>query len=609
MKRKIFLSLTSCLLISLALLLHATPAYASFNANDLIDDTVFDNSSSMSANQIDSWLNANFPQSCISTNNGFSSPDPTGYNPTDGFIYGGNVSGGRVIADAAQAYDINPQVLIATLEKESSVVTGAAPYHCQYINTAMGFDCPDSGSCPQNPATESGFSKQVIHAAWLLKFAEQRSKGNVGFNIQKPGWDNSDDIDTPYNGPMTQGTHQRISSGPSAYYDGYTTIDGTSVHMDTGGTASSYNYTPHFHGNQLFVSIFEQWFGSTTGELVRTTTSSQVYITNSDNGYKYPINSQALYNDMARLGLRYVTSSYLNGFTTGNQATGMVKGPGSTLYLVNASIKLAFTSCSGDIVDYGYTCSVGQYIILTQGQLNKLVTGPNVTKLMKAKGSNSIYYMSAGKKRPFTTFQDLKSLHIPLAINTFTTSLVGRYPTGAILYGYGSLVKTADSNTVYAAKDTTHLMTVSNFGYPRDLGLSTGVRTMSNTDFQQTYGSATGASGLTNKVTCNSINYVGTSGLPLYTVSAGMATNYGYDNSDFVDVGNICLMLNVNSQSLSQYIRDPNGTIYYVSSGQKRAFTSYSAFQSASYCNNTCTYNQVSSFFANSIPSGANISN
>src|SRR5512146_2738642 len=140
--KKIFLSVTSCLLMSLVLLFHTVPAHASFTANDLIDDVVFDNSSSMSANQIDSWLNANFPQSCISTNNHFSSPDPIGYNPSQGFLYGGNVSGGRVIADAAQAYDLNPQVLIATLEKESSVVTGAASYHCQYINTAMGFDCP-----------------------------------------------------------------------------------------------------------------------------------------------------------------------------------------------------------------------------------------------------------------------------------------------------------------------------------------------------------------------------------------------------------------------------------------------------------------------------------
>jgi hypothetical protein len=241
--------------------LRAVPAHA-FTANLVMDDSVFNNVTSMNVAQIDAFLNS-FPSSCLSTNNHFLSPDPTGYSPSAGFIYGGNVSGGMVIYHAAQAYGLNPQVILATLQKESSVVSGTASYRCQYINTAMGYDCPDSGSCPQNPATESGFSKQVIHAAWLLKFGEQRSEGNVGWNIQKPGWDNSDDPGTCYGGPMTQGIRKRCSSGSSVYYDGYTTIDGVATHMDAGATAALYWYTPHFHGNQNFVSLFESWFGGT----------------------------------------------------------------------------------------------------------------------------------------------------------------------------------------------------------------------------------------------------------------------------------------------------------------------------------------------------------
>jgi len=123
-------------------------AHATFNANDVMDDGIFDNTNSMSAQQIDSWLNSNFPNSCISTNNGFSSPEPIGYNPTSGFTYGSNVSAGTVIYDAAHVYGLNPQVILATLEKESSVVSGNASYGCTYINTAMGYDCPDAGSCP-----------------------------------------------------------------------------------------------------------------------------------------------------------------------------------------------------------------------------------------------------------------------------------------------------------------------------------------------------------------------------------------------------------------------------------------------------------------------------
>jgi hypothetical protein len=279
----------------------------------------------------------------------------------------------------------------------------------------------------------------------------------------------------------------------------------------------------------------------------------------------------------------------------------------STLYLVNASIKLPFSSCSGDVVTYGYTCASDQYIPFTASQTAKLVNGPHVSNLFKSNTSSTVYYMSAGKKRPFTSMSDLKSLHIPLNINVFSNTLPARYPTGAILYGYGSLVKTSSSNTVYAVKDLTHLMTVSSFVYPSELGLSTSVRTMSTSDFQNTYGSASGASALTNKPLCSSTDYVGTNGLKLYKVSAGIATDYGYSGSDFVDVGGICKVLGVNQQSLSQYIRDSSGTIYYVSSGQKRAFGSYSTFQSASYCNNSCTFNQVSNYFASTLPSGSKI--
>ncbi len=271
MKRlRAFFSLVFLSTLLMAALVSPT-AHAAFNQNRLIDDVIFSNTGTMTAAQIDSWLNSQFPSSCISTNNGFSSPDPTGYSPSTGYTYGGNVSGGQVIYDAAQAYGLNPQVLIATLQKESSVVSGTASYHCQYINTAMGYGCPDNGSCPTNPATMSGFSKQVIHAAWLLKFGQQRSRGNIGWNVQLNNspqagdhWDNSDDPPACYGGPMTQGTLSRGCGQAATFYDGYTTIDSTSVHMDTGGTAALYWYTPHFSGNQNFVSIFQGWFGSPT---------------------------------------------------------------------------------------------------------------------------------------------------------------------------------------------------------------------------------------------------------------------------------------------------------------------------------------------------------
>lgn len=300
MKR--YLSLIPALVIFISVVLMSFSRVAlAFTANDLVDDGVFDNTSTMNAAQIDAWLNNNFGStSCISTSHLFSAPEPTGYSPSPSpgvFSYSGNVSAGTVIYDAAHIYGVNPQVLLATLQKEQSLVTGAGGCTVLGDTAAMGYGCPDGGTTHNysssdlpaplfyynnspvwgvngtcvNTGAKAGFSQQVIHGAWLLAFGRQRSEGNTGWNVQLTNfpnngnsWNNSDDPPTVYGGPMTQGTRATYSGGPSTYYDGYTTIDSQSVHMDTGATAALYWYTPHFAGNQNFVNLFTGWFGSPT---------------------------------------------------------------------------------------------------------------------------------------------------------------------------------------------------------------------------------------------------------------------------------------------------------------------------------------------------------
>src|SRR5690348_7783978 len=104
-------------------------AQAAFDPNHVIEDSIYENIGTMSAAQIDSFLNSQ-PQSCISTNAGFTTPDPTGWSQSvgtnHGYTFGGNVSAGTAIYHTAQIYHINPQVIIATLQYEQSVITGTA---------------------------------------------------------------------------------------------------------------------------------------------------------------------------------------------------------------------------------------------------------------------------------------------------------------------------------------------------------------------------------------------------------------------------------------------------------------------------------------------------
>jgi hypothetical protein len=287
--------------VLMAFSLFTSTAKADFMANNLIDDGLFNNANVMTAAQIDAFLNNNFPNSCISTKKGFSSSVPAGYSLSTNYVYGANVSAGQVIATAAQAYGLNPQVILSTLEKEENLVTGSQGCSGLRYASAMGNDCPDNltssnytytngtdagtlrtplyynNGTPVNSVTgtcvntnlAAGFSEQIITATWKLKFWQQHAIGNYNWAVIIPGWDNSDDIGRCYTGPMTGGSYQRGSSSACnqvTFYDGYTIIDSTSVHLDNGATAALYYYTPHFHGNQLFVSVFESWFGSTNGE-------------------------------------------------------------------------------------------------------------------------------------------------------------------------------------------------------------------------------------------------------------------------------------------------------------------------------------------------------
>lgn len=260
-------------------------AHAAFDQNRIIDDAVFNSSSSMSASDIDAFLNAN--NSCISPNSGFRAIDPTGYSPSTGYQYGGNVTAGTVIAHAAQAYDLNPRVLLVTLQKEQSLITttpNSTNCSTRTISKSMGYACTDNVTAHSytglnlytrngttytavdvtcvEAAQKAGFTQQIIRAAWLLKFAQQRSLGNMNWAVIRGSWDNSDDLQSCYSGPVTQGYRQVCPSGPTTFYDGYITIDGTSVHPNSGATAALYYYTPHFAGNENFFTIWTNWFGA-----------------------------------------------------------------------------------------------------------------------------------------------------------------------------------------------------------------------------------------------------------------------------------------------------------------------------------------------------------
>ncbi len=546
----------------------------------IIDDRIFTDASAMSVGSIQSFLNTigGSGSTCLKN---YQTPEPLGNNN-----YGGNVSAAHAIWKAAQLYTINPQVLIVTLQKEQGLITTTNCSETKY-RTAMGFGCPDTAPCD---AQWFGLSKQLFQAARHFRGYFDDTLTFVPFTL----------------GNYSIGYHPNAACG------------GTTVNIQTRGTAALYSYTPYqpngqalsnlygsggtcsSYGNRNFWRDFTDWFGSPTGDLVRTINNGTMYLVSE--GKKYPIPNQSIKNDFERLGpLNYVSDTYVNALSTDSTLKRMVGSTsGSSLYLVNAGIKLPFTSCNS-VADYGFSCAA--ILRLTGSQVSILSNGPPVTQLIKSGANNSIYYMEDGKKRPVSSWNDVKGMGVSLAINKLSDYIINGYPTGDIVLAGGSLLKKSGSATVYAVNNwssSPSVFPVSNLNYARELGLSTSIRTVSNSEFSAYSVDAT----LGNKFSCSSTYYIGSNGIS-HSIHVDLLDDYGLSDTNFLAGGEICRNLPKSSQPFDRYIK-VNNSIYFIENGTKRPFTSYGAY--VNHGGTAANTVVVTDFFAATIATGSNLS-
>jgi hypothetical protein len=257
---------------------------SAFKAGRIIDDEIFYNSSSMSVNQIQNFLNSKVP--VCDTNGqvmynstqtraqwaqangrplppyiclkGFSQNVPTvtnsGSNLCKGSIAGGTKSAAQIIHDVGKACGINPQVLLVMLQKEMSLVTDTWPWPRQY-EIAMGYGCPDSGPnySANCSSTYYGFFNQVYQAAQ----AYRRYEANPTWYNYRP---NRNNYIQYHPNPACGGTNVFIENQATANLYIYTPYQPNSAALSnlygTGNDCSAY-------GNRNFWRLFNDWFGST----------------------------------------------------------------------------------------------------------------------------------------------------------------------------------------------------------------------------------------------------------------------------------------------------------------------------------------------------------
>lgn len=315
MKKAMLIFITSLILISTM----PTTGYgidgSDFDAGNIISDSVFFNSNSMNASQIQNFLESRVPVCDTNGSETISyryndSPVRVGegtdpYVSTDRATYGAryqsywdilpvgqrnpvspdsnapfvclkdyiqntpekiaesglcgylpaksNQSSAQIIDDVAKTCGISQKVLLVLLQKEQALVNDDWPWGRQYTS-ATGYGCPDPPpGQPLNCNSEYyGFFNQVYKAA----------RGFMWYSLN--------------NGP-----NYKKNQNNYILYSPVANCGGSTVYIENQATAGLYNYTPYqpnsatlavglgvstscgAYGNKNFWWYYQQWFGST----------------------------------------------------------------------------------------------------------------------------------------------------------------------------------------------------------------------------------------------------------------------------------------------------------------------------------------------------------
>jgi len=233
-----------------------TADLSQFQAGNIISDARFFDRGTMSAAQIQQFLEAKVPAcqsgyTCL--RDWYDTSRTTGADAMCGAYAGGvRERASTIIYKVAQACGINPQVILVMLQKEQGLVTHVWPSDWRYT-IAMGQGCPDTAACDTR---YYGFFNQVYGAAWQLKRYANPPGTSQYFTWYAPGktWNVR--------------WHPNAACGSSPVY------------IQNQATADLYYYTPYqpnaaairagygegdgcsSYGNRNFYNYFMDWFGA-----------------------------------------------------------------------------------------------------------------------------------------------------------------------------------------------------------------------------------------------------------------------------------------------------------------------------------------------------------
>ncbi len=388
-----------------------------FDPGLIISDSVFYDFGTMTAPQIQSFLDDKVPKCRLSPTDKFTC---LRYYKTDIPAMSADIgrcdaiqaatdqSVAQMLVVIAKACNINPRVLLVTLQKEQGLVTSTNPYWPDSKNPgqpsttkpldyryqiAMGFACPDTGPC-----TTFGFFYQVYKAAsqfhWYGNPAGSFTYLKVGKNITM-GY-------SPRGSVCGSKTFPLKSQATAAlyYYTPYTPNQAALDNLyGTGDSCSAY-------GNRNFWRYYWDWFGSPIGGgFLLQSASSDVYLITENPAThtyeKHRLADAATATAFAPLGpVGQISQEYLDSFPTASAMTRLVKSATNQYFFVDGGRKFLFSACD-QVATFGLDCN--NAVQLTANQLSSLPSSGAMTTLVPDfsgpnAASASQYLISGGYK-------------------------------------------------------------------------------------------------------------------------------------------------------------------------------------------------------------------
>ncbi|MBU6447789.1 hypothetical protein KGQ24_03045 [Patescibacteria group bacterium] len=454
-------------LVAAVLAVPLAQAAADFNPNQLIEDSQFSDTQtfgsaagiqqflvakkSVLANTDPSFLQKLREPQDVAVKTALNDPEPN---------LGRLRSASELIWDASVKAQINPQVVIVTLQKEESLITGQFdPSGLQRaLDHALGFGCPDSGGCD---AVFFGFYNQLFGG-----FDSQGNKyiggpGSLMRSFQTPGGRGPavDAQNDAFGGNSVRTSkvgdtiklQNTLGSVPNIQAVQAVTLSNLS-------TAALYRYTPHvYNGNYNFWKYFNLWFRYPNGTLIKLSSSEDVYIIN--NGLRslipvFVINQR---------GLNAYSAIVLSPTEFSSIDQGPILGPADNTIIRDQTGKLyVFVNNekhpASDFVLKQRGLNPASAVVVTQTDADLFQTAAQLTPkdgtLIKGDASPTVYVIHNQKRNVLTGFTFKQYGYSFKNVVTLPQAEVDSYDSaGFLLPKEGTLVKTKDSPQVFLVQN------------------------------------------------------------------------------------------------------------------------------------------------------------